>query len=217
MAIGRLVNRSLVSRRVVPLSLGSLLTCWALEGVTACGGRSNRAPTEVVGVGASAGTGGSFSIGPGSGGENANAGAAAGDDAAGDSIGGAAGSLPMPTAGSGSWDVAVCEQFAALWRARSLELEPGEPTPPLEAPAPCYDCIAVQQGEAECSVPLATCQAFTDCARRHCLCQTSAESCARGHELCACLSRCGAAPEYCARDWARYMKCTNAACAGACE
>lgn len=192
-----------------------LLTLAALSATPSCGGETRRpdAARDDDGAGGRANTsgtpttGGRVPAGSGSGGGDAGA---SGSEVA---VAGAAGAV-----GGGDEVLAptVCAGFADIWAARSRELEPGEPTPYSAAPSPCYDCIARNESEDECALPVGRCNAFNDCARRHCLCVTP-DSCLRGDELCACLSRCGASEAACAVEWNRYMSCTSRNCGDACR
>jgi hypothetical protein len=197
--------------------------------LAACGGRaaqsSNNDGTGNGGSSASvdAASGGAGSrglLGDGGAPTSSSGAAAAGSGAEAANGGATDAGAPSQNGGAVSvGELAVCRSFLPIWQARQAEREPGSPSPPADATAPCFRCLEVN--EAPCKLPVSdACVATSACIERHCLCEKPAfPSCAPADypsELCACEQACLPPSGDCFAQWQNFMSCETAACAAAC-
>jgi hypothetical protein len=211
--------------RAYQRQLLTVLACW----ITGCGGHA----TDSARISATGGSAVSADAGnanaPAQGGTAAAGAATAYGGAAANAGGGDAGNAAPAGAGKGavgdggtpinSADEAVAAAFLPLWKQRQSEREPGSPSPPNAAPAPCFNCIQAQ--DSACGLPSSDeCEAATACIQRHCLCvKEGYPTCLADDyptDLPSCIVTCLPVGGACYRPWIDYMACETSACTAAC-
>jgi len=183
--------------------------------VSGCGGvAQNSHESSSAGGPATAGRGGDADP---SGAAGSAAGAAsdlAGADS--DSVAGSASGGAGAAAGGGNThdsERAIYADYLAQWLVARSEREPGEPIPPPDVAAPCFDCVN-SRGLSHCAYPVGSdCAPSTACIERHCLDTESYPA-----SLYDCVESCLPSDDLsCSAQWLTFVSCSVPACAAVCD